>query len=146
MKLVPLISSGVAGPLGMLHLPRFWLKVVLAAKGYLAEGYPDCGKGFDKMTLDALGLDEAETLRYLRSECPSYTQFEAWILGKKGGKIEKATIIKHNCAVLGYIHDADTRRSILSAAGLPDDGSIPDAVNLNNLEDWTEFHKWLKSQ
>ncbi|MEC8892564.1 MAG: DUF5069 domain-containing protein, partial [Candidatus Poribacteria bacterium] len=28
-KLVPLIGSGVAGPLGVLHLPRFWSKVVL---------------------------------------------------------------------------------------------------------------------
>ena len=30
---VPLISSGAAGPLGVLHLPRLWLKLRLEAAG-----------------------------------------------------------------------------------------------------------------
>jgi hypothetical protein len=30
---VPLISSGTAGPLGVLHLPRLWQKVSLEAAG-----------------------------------------------------------------------------------------------------------------
>ena len=38
--LVPLISSGVAGPLGVLHLPRLWLKASLAARNKIAAGYP----------------------------------------------------------------------------------------------------------
>jgi len=42
---VPLISSGVAGPLGVLHLPRMWQKVSLEAKGKLASGYPGIGRG-----------------------------------------------------------------------------------------------------
>src|SRR6185295_7355837 len=41
---VPLISSGVAGPLGVLHLPRLWLKVSLEARGKLANGYPGIRK------------------------------------------------------------------------------------------------------
>jgi len=44
-KIVPLISSGVAGPLGVLHLPRLWLKVSLECRGKLADGYPGIGKG-----------------------------------------------------------------------------------------------------
>ena len=32
---VPMISSGTAGPLGVLHLPRLWLKVSLEAAGKL---------------------------------------------------------------------------------------------------------------
>ena len=55
---VPLISSGVAGPLGVLHLPRLWQKVSLEEAGKLAVGYPGVGKGFDAMTLAALGLEE----------------------------------------------------------------------------------------
>ena len=43
-------------------------------------------------------------------------------------------------AVTGYIHDDATRQGILSANGLPD-GSPKDAVNLNNLDDWFEFHQ-----
>ena len=35
----------------------------------------------------------------------------------------------------------DTRKGILGANGLNDDGSVlPDAINLNNLDDWFEFH------
>jgi hypothetical protein len=47
----PLISSGVAGPLGVLHLPRLWQKVSLEEAGKLASGYPGVGTGFDAMTL-----------------------------------------------------------------------------------------------
>ena len=54
---VPLISSGVAGPLGVLHLPRLWLKTSLEARGKLATGYPGIGKGYDMMTISALGLN-----------------------------------------------------------------------------------------
>ena len=52
------ISSGVAGPLGVLHLPRFWSKVLLDSKGQLHEDKPACGAGFDQMVLDGLGLDK----------------------------------------------------------------------------------------
>jgi hypothetical protein len=38
-KLAPLISSRVTGPLGILHLPRFWLKASLEGVGLLPEGY-----------------------------------------------------------------------------------------------------------
>jgi len=41
---VPLISSGVAGPIGVLHLPRMWQKVSLEAAGKLASGYPGIGR------------------------------------------------------------------------------------------------------
>ena len=42
---VPMISSGTAGPLGVLHLPRLWQKVSLEAQGKLAAGYPGIGRG-----------------------------------------------------------------------------------------------------
>ena len=54
-SIVPTISSSVAGPLGVKHLPRFWQKVSLECAGKLAEGYPACGAGYDQMVLDALG-------------------------------------------------------------------------------------------
>ena len=53
---VPLISSGLAGPLGILHLPRLWQKVSLEARGKLAPGYPGIGQGYDMMVIGALGL------------------------------------------------------------------------------------------
>jgi hypothetical protein len=138
---VPLISSGVAGPLGVLHLPRLWLKVSLEARGKLAPGYPAIGKGFDAMTLAALGLDEQAVRDYIKQSKPTYPQFEAWV--KENAKsLNRETIENHNAAVRGYLHDDETRKSILSACGIPDDASAPkDAVNLNNLDDWLEFHR-----
>jgi len=136
---VPLISSGVAGPLGVLHLPRLWLKLSLGAAGKLAPGYPSCGNGYDGMTLGALGLDEAATKAFIKDSKPTYPQFEAWVKAN-GTSVTPEAIAKHNAAVTGYIHDDETRKSILSANGLPD-GSPKDAVNLNNLDDWFEFHQ-----
>ena len=139
-KIVPTISSGVAGPLGVIHLPRLWQKVILGAKGLLPDGYDQCGAGYDQMTLDALGLDKDEVVNYLSSNVPSYPQFEKWVLDKKGGSLDQAAVQAHNDAVRGYNHADETRKAILSDSGIEDDGTILDAVNLNNLDDWFEFH------
>ena len=140
-KHVPLISSGVAGPLGVIHLPRLWLKTSLEARGKLASGYPGCGKGYDQMVLDGLGLDRQKTIDYIKNERPSYTQFESWVKKQPGVKLDKANVEKLNSAIKGYNHDDNTRKGIFSASGLGDDScSFRDAVNLNNLDDWNEFH------
>ncbi len=137
---VPLISSGVAGPLGVLHLPRLWQKSSLEARGKLATGYPGCGKGYDQMVLDALGLSREATLNFIKASHPTYPQFEAWVKAQPGVKLDHGTIDKLNGAIRGYIHDDATRKSILAANGIPDDANAPrDAVNLNNLDDWKEF-------
>ena len=137
---VPLISSGVAGPLGILHLPRLWQKVSLEARGKLATGYPGIGKGYDLMVCNALGLNPDAVRKFISESRPTYPQFEAWIKKQPGVTLDRASIYKINQAILGYIHDDDTRKSILSANGLGDDGSVnPGAVDLNNLDDWREF-------
>ena len=138
---VPLISSGVAGPLGVVHLPRLWQKVSLEATGKLASGYPAVGKGFDAMTLAALGLEEQAVKDFIKQNKPTYPEFEAWV--KKNAKsLTRDSIAKHNAAVRGYNHDDETRRGILSACGMADDASAPrDGVSLNNLDDWYEFHQ-----
>jgi hypothetical protein len=140
-KYVPLISSGIAGPLGVLHLPRLWQKVSLEENGKLASGYPGIGKGYDAMTLAALGLEEQAVRDYIRQSRPTYPQFEAWV--KKNAKsLNRDAVEKHNAAVRGYNHDDETRKSILGACGIADDASaFKDAVNLNNLDDWYEFHR-----
>ncbi|PYJ58105.1 MAG: DUF5069 domain-containing protein [Verrucomicrobia bacterium] len=140
-KHVPLISSGVAGSLGVLHLPRLWQKVSLEENGKLAAGYPGVGKGFDAMTLGALGLEEQAVRDYIKQNKPTYPQFETWV--KKNAKsLNQDAIEKHNAAVRSYNHDDETRKGILGTCGIADDTSAPkDAVNLNNLDDWYEFHQ-----
>ena len=143
---VPLISSALAGPLGFIHLPRLWQKASLEAVGKLHPDYPGIGKGYDSMVLAAIGLDESAVRSFIQSSKPSYTQFEAWIKAQPGVKLDKATIYKSNVAVQGYIHGDDVRKGILAACGLPDDGSVnPGAVDLNNLDDWSAFHKEVLS-
>jgi hypothetical protein len=136
-----MISSGVAGPLGVLHFPRLWLKVSLESQGKLAPGYPGIGRGFDAMTCTALGLEEEAVRDYIKQNKPTYPEFEAWV--KKNAKsLNRESIEKHNSAVRGYNHDDETRKGILSACAIADDAAAPkDAVNLNNLDDWYEFHR-----
>jgi len=141
-KIVPLISSGTAGPLGVLHLPRLWLKVSLESRGKLAEGYPGIGKGYDMMVISALGLNPDAVKRFIANSKPTYPQFEAWIKQQPGVKLDKATIHKLNVAIQGYIHTDDVASGILKTNGISDTDSVcPDAVNLNNLDDWYEFHQ-----
>src|SRR5438093_10534413 len=100
--LVPLISSDVAGPLGVIHLPRLWLKVLLSAKGMLPEDYDECGKGFDQMTLDGLGVDRDAAVRYIKTNLPSYPQFERWVIEQRGGRIAPDVIERVNASIRGY--------------------------------------------
>lgn len=141
MTYVPMISSGTAGPLGVLHLPRMWQKVSLESQGKLAAGYPGIGRGYDAMTCAALGLEEQAVKDFIKTNKPTYPQFEAWV--KKNAKsLNQQSIEKHNAAVRGYNHDDETRKGILGACGIADDSSaFKDAVNLNNLDDWNEFHQ-----
>jgi hypothetical protein len=137
---VPLISSGTAGPLGVLHLPRLWLKVSLESAGKLAAGYPGAGKGYDQMVIDGLGLNRDAVINYIKTNKPSYPEFEAWVK-KNATKLDKGSIEKLNASIRGYNHDDATRKGILGANSLQDDASaFKDAVNLNNLDDWKEFH------
>jgi hypothetical protein len=138
---IPLISSGIAGPLGVVHLPRLWLKISLEEAGKLASGYPAVGKGFDAMTLAALGLDEQAVRNYIKQGKPTYPEFEVWV--KKNAKsLTREATEKHNASVRGYNADDATRQGILGACGIADDASAPkDAVSLNNLDDWYEFHQ-----
>lgn len=138
MSIIPTISSGTAGPLGVQHLPRLWQKASLDAVGKLNSDYPAAGAGFDQMTLDALGIDRQAFLDYIAADKPSYVACEAWCAAN--GNFDGEKIAGHNAAVDGYNHDDSTRTEICGVAGREDDGSVLDAVNLNNLDDWAGFH------
>ena len=137
-NIVPLISSGTQGPLGVLHLPRLWQKVSLEAAGKIAEGYPGIGDGYDSMVIAGLGLDKEAVRSYITNEKPTYTQFEAWIQAQDGATLDDASIGALNDSITGYNHAAEEKARILSDNGL--ETGPDDAVNLNNLDDWLEFH------
>lgn len=138
-KIVPLISSGTAGPLGAVHLPRLWTKLTLYHAGSLADGYDFCGKGFDQMTIDGLGLDRQRTIDYVKTQKPTYVQFEQWVIDQNGGSLGADTIKKHNDAIFAYHHADDLAATMRNASGVKN-ASIADAVTLNMLEDLDELH------
>jgi hypothetical protein len=139
-KVVPLISSGTAGPLGAIHLPRLWLKLSLASIDALPEGYDECGAGFDAMTLSALGLDRQKTIDFIRESKPTYMEFEEWVMAN--GTTDKATIDRHNAAISGYNHSDEAGQKMREASKIKD-ASVKDAVSLNTIEDLDEIHRQL---
>lgn len=139
-KFIPLISSGTAGPLGVLHLPRLWQKTSLAAVGKDHPDYPACSPGYDTMVLGALGIEVDAFKSYIASEKPTYPQCEAWVLAQCGGSLDAAKVAELNASIVGYNHKDEVRKTILGANGIADDGTILDAINLNNLDDWLSFH------
>lgn len=136
-KIIPIISSGVTGPLGAAHLPRMWTKLTLGNHNALPEGHDYCGTGFDQMTIDNLGLQRERVIEYVKGSKPTYVQFEAWV--RQNGKTDPETIRKHNQAVFGYKHGDDTVKHIQDEIGLKDPG-VRDAVTLNVLEDLNDLH------
>jgi hypothetical protein len=143
-KVVPLISSGTAGPLGALHLPRLWAKLTLGNAGMLAEGYDFCGAGFDQMTIDGLGLKKERVLDFVRDRRPSYIELEEFVVAENGGSIPREKVEAHNRAIRGYNHGDDLAAGMRSASGVKDD-KIKDAVTLNTLEDLDEVHAQAKA-
>ncbi len=138
---VPMIPCNVAGPLGVAHLPRLWLKVSLEACGKLAAGYPGIGKGFDQMVIDGLGLKADAVRQYITGSKPTYAQFEGWVKSQPGVKLDRASVYKLNQSILNYHHDDETRKGILTATGYPDNGTVLGAaIELNAIDDWQAFH------
>lgn len=136
-KIVPLISSGTAGPLGVLHLPRLWQKASLEAAGKLADGYPGIGAGYDQMVLDGIGIEKEAFAAFIATK-PTYIQCEAWVK-ENATKLDEASISALNSAITGYIHDDATCDAVFADIGASE-GMPRDAVNLNNLDDWAGFH------
>ena len=138
-NVVPLISSDTAGPLGAIHLPRLWTKLTLASAGLLPQGYDECGKGFDQMTLDDLGLDRQKTIDFIKNNRPKYIAFEEWVVAQNGGSISPDRIRKHNEAIRGYNHADDLAGKMRNSSGIKN-ASIKDAVTLNTIEDLDDVH------
>ncbi len=143
-KIIPTIGSKVAGPLGAVHLPRLWAKVLLGSHGLLPDDYDECGEGFDAMTISALGIDREELISFIREEQPTYMAFETWVTHKTGGTLEAQRIDAHNRAILSYKHNESTAKSMRASSGVSDQ-SISDAATLNALDDYDELHAQITS-
>ena len=139
---IPYVSSQTTGPLGAAHLPRLWTKLTLGYAGQLAEGWDQCGSGFDQMTIDNLGLDRDKVMEFVRTTKPTYVQFEQYVVDN--GKTDDETVEKHNESIHGYNHAPETAKSMRDSMGLKNQ-NVNDAVTLNMLDDLHELHRQVYS-
>jgi len=140
-EIVPLISSSVAGPLGIAHLPRLWLKLLLHACGRLAEGYRHGSGGFDELLCERLGLDREAFVAFIESEKPDYLSCERWV-SEHARDLSPQTVAAFNTRIrTGNMREelAAERRSRFGI----DDESFANAVALNDLDDWAGTHERL---
>lgn len=141
MPVIPLISSDTAGPLGVKHLPRLWLKALLSAVGELPPGYKDIRPGFDFMVLEGLGLDPDVVRDYIVRHRPTYLQFEDWVRSREEADLSPENVAKINGVVVERQKAGGSRTRMLEELGLPADCGITDSIMMNNLDDWREIHE-----
>lgn len=132
-SIAPLVSSLDVGPMGIMQLARTWQKVLLDAKGLLHDDYPAFGGGLDNSVIDALGLDQVETLEFLRNELPTYMDFEHWIQGRVGD-INHTKVEEFQSHLVNREHKGPKLADIHQRTGC--DLGIANGVLLNHLEDW----------
>jgi hypothetical protein len=142
-EIVPLISSSVAGPLGVLHLPRLWFKILLHACGRLPEGYRHGSGGFDELLTTSLGIDNAAFVAYIESEKPGYLALEAWVKGHAANFTpETVAAFNHKIRTRDMgLEMAVERRARFGIA----DPAFAHGITLNDLDDWDQVYRKLTS-
>jgi hypothetical protein len=139
-SIVPAVSSQSFGPLGLVHLPRFWMKATLSATGALYPGWVSAhASGFDRAFGATVGLDLDAAVAHVRADLPSYPQFEAWFVAQVA-HVEPADVERYNAALLGRIKPADIAAVERAILGI-DDPAFSKSVDINDLIDWHTLHE-----
>jgi hypothetical protein len=136
-KIVPLAGPTVRGPLGVAHLPRFWLKRILGAGGLLADEYRDDYYGANKTVIDGLGLEPEATLAFLTTT-PSYPNFELWVRDRATA-LDDDSIAAVNNALATQLKPPDNAEAARKRVGISDPSERGSAL-LNALDDWASVH------
>ena len=138
--LVPLVGPTVAGPLGVYHLPRMWLKGILSAARALPDTYFDDYKGFNKRVVDALGLEPEPWFAFLKT-LPTYLQAEQYVKDH-ATKLDAPTIAAINAEIASLPRPEENAVKVREIVGLDAPGFNNSAMLLN-LDDWCAIHKEL---
>lgn len=98
LTVAPIVETG---KLGILHLKRFWSKMILHIGGELSlDDYSD-EWGLDRALLSVLNIGIYQCNAYLFENQPSFEQFEDWVLAVSNGSLDKAKIQLFNTRVSG---------------------------------------------
>jgi hypothetical protein len=141
MELVPLISGSSTGSLGLMHLPRLWLKLRAYAVDVLPEGYRYGQGGTDEALLDAIGLDGDALRAFIAREEPDYLYCEAWV-SATAGDTTAGTIAAFNEQLLNTELGEPKRSEWCERFGLTGTGYTR-SIALNQLDDWAAAHQEL---
>jgi hypothetical protein len=136
-KRIPLVSSSTAGPLGVVHLPRLWAKVMLYALDALPENYWCLTRGFDANLLEAFGVSAPDCHAYVESTLPNYQTFETWACHRAVSLT--AAITTTNEVILNRDKPEERAAEDRAALGLSD-ASVRRGFLLNDLDDWQSLH------
>jgi hypothetical protein len=139
-RIVPLIGPTVAGPIGVVHLPRMWLKGILSSRGMLYEGYVDTHKGFNQYVVDGLGLEPDAWFGFLKTT-PTYPQTEAYVRAH-ATKADATGIAAVNEAIFGFIRPPEMAKLAHDRAGMGN-SPIRDSARLVSFDDWCTVHEQL---
>jgi hypothetical protein len=139
--IVPLISGSQTGPLGIVHLPRFWFKMRAHAAGLLAEGYRHGNGGTDEALLTAIGVDGDAFAAHIAADAPDYPACETW-LREHATNLTPETIRAFNEQTVLF-EMPDPRLAEWTARFGLSDGTYTSAVRLNQLDDWDLAHAQL---
>ena len=137
-EIVPLISTSVMGPLGIAHLPRLWLKILLHACGRLPEGYRHGNGGMDESLCVNLGIDADALVAFIESELPDYLALEAWV-SRNATKLDAASVAAHNLQMLTRNMREELAVERRARFGIADE-TFANAIRLNDLDDWAGAH------
>lgn len=139
-RIVPLIGPTVAGPLGVKHLPRMWLKSVLSAAGLLWEGYFDNYRGFNQRVVDGLGLEPEPWFAFLAT-MPTYPQAEDYVRAH-ATSLNPASIAAINEHALHYLRPEEAAAVVRARVGI-DDPDFRISSRLIDVDDWDIIHREL---
>jgi hypothetical protein len=92
-------DSSPVTALGIPHLASFWSRTLAKRSGAAPPGSSPSEWAADNTLLAGLGLNLRETYAYLFDHTPSLGEFEAWILGINGGRIDPVRIARLNSAL-----------------------------------------------
>lgn len=141
MEMIPLISGSKAGPLGIVHLPRLWLKVRMHGLGLLPEGYRYGNGGNDSALTALIGTGDATFYEYVTVERPDYLACEEWVRRTAPGLTAEA-IAAFNHSQISMVMPEPRRSDWTARFGI--EGTRYDsAVGLNQLDDWAGIHEQL---
>jgi hypothetical protein len=137
--IVPAVSTQCTGPLGLMHVPRFWMKATLHAAGALWDDWksgPD--SPLDMWFCAAIGLEAAKAIAHIKTDRPSYMAFETWLVANVA-QLGPAEIAATNATLKVRQKPEEVAARERALIGMTEANYRP-SIELNDLVDWHQLH------